>query len=84
MLCTRAGSKLGTGWDVEGAAEPQVLGLPRSHPGGPTMHGQGGCQETRGRTSQCPCPTSALNWSRTDPHWASGDSNCPTPSQGQH
>lgn len=38
----------------------------------------------RGRTSQCPGPTPALIWSRTDPHWASEGSNCPAPSRAQH
>ena len=57
----------GERWDVEGAAEPQVPGLPRSHPAGPTVRGQGGGQETRGRTSQCPGPTLAPPRSRTAP-----------------
>ena len=51
---------------------------------GPTVHGQGGHQTARGRTSQCPGPSPALIWSRTGPHWASKGSNCPAPSRGQH
>lgn len=40
---------------------------PRSHSVGPTVHGQEGCQETSGRTSQCPPPSSALIRSRLTP-----------------
>lgn len=43
-------------WDVEGAAEPQVLGLPGSLPAVPTVHRQGGSWDT-GSVSQGACPT---------------------------
>lgn len=42
-----------------GGSQLWVPGLPRSPPAGPTMHGLGGCQETRRRTSECPGPTPA-------------------------
>lgn len=42
-----------------GGGQLWVPGLPRSPPAGPTMHGLGGCQETRRRTSECPGPTPA-------------------------
>lgn len=69
-------------WDADEAAEPQAWGLPRSHPAGPTMLGQGGCQEARGRTSKCPRPTPALTCSGTAAPTGPRGSNCPAPSRG--
>lgn len=56
---------------------------PRSHSVGPTVHGQEGCQETR-EDFPVPLPHLSPNPVQTDPHWALGGSNCPTPSRGQH
>lgn len=72
----------GERWDVAGAAEPRVPGLPRSHPAGPTVLGQGGGQETRGRTSQCPGPTLAPPRSRTAPPTGLRGLQLPSPIPG--
>lgn len=67
-----------TGWDVEGAAEPQE---PLRRP-----HCAGAGRVPRDKREDFPVLSSHLspNPVQTDPPWALGGSNCPTPSRGQH